>query len=81
MSAVDVSRPFYCGEVGHWDALICDYLMPSGNACDEVAEYAIQWKQRPYDCGTVPFSGACKRHGADVPRAEVEVIRTQRNAS
>lgn len=66
--------PFYRGEHsndGGWDATVCDFLLDSGDACDQPSKYLIEWQQTDRDGGTTPVSGSCERHALDVDRRQV----------
>lgn len=66
------------GESSSW----CDYLMPSGDACDEPPQYEIRWKPVPaLDGDSQPVSVACLEHALPVDRGLVESMRSvQRKA-
>lgn len=61
--------PFYRGEKGDWHGEICDHFNAGdATACDERSQYLIEWRQQPYDAGTIPVSGCCERHALLVDR-------------
>jgi len=77
-----IDPPFYRGEKGEWDATICDRLLPSGDACDQPAEYLIEWVATLDEPAPAlpPVSGACRDHGSDAPRVVVLVMQTHPSA-
>lgn len=55
----------------------CDFLLDSGDACDDPLEYEVWWKHVPeWDLDTRPVSAACGKHVLQVDRSLVEKLRT-----
>lgn len=75
MSETKIEPPFFRGddEPQPW----CDYLLPSGDACDRPPAYAVWWKPLPaMDLDTIPVSATCVEHGLHVDRNLVEHMGT-----
>lgn len=79
MSVLGVDpRPFYSGEERSGE---CDYLLPTGNACDEPSAYEVWWRPVPeFDLDTEPVSGSCLAHVVYVDRSLVARMATHPEA-